>query len=116
MDVIGLYAAVCARDMAAAEGWWSRLLGRGPDDRPMDGLIQWRGYGQAGIQIFQDDALAGKGRTTLVVRDMAAERARLETVGIRLEPDIRGDFGVIAQAADPDGNQVTLAEPPKTES
>lgn len=36
-----LYAALLTADLAAAEAWYSRLFGRGPDHRPMDTLLHW---------------------------------------------------------------------------
>jgi predicted enzyme related to lactoylglutathione lyase len=44
---------------------------------------------------------------------MDLARKRLAAASLQLEPDIRGDFGIVAQISDPDGNRLTLAEPPK---
>jgi len=113
MKIQGLYAAVAVRDFEVAVDWYSRLFGRLPDDRPMEGLVQWR-WGSAGVQIFKDEGKSGGGRMTLVTPVMAETRRQLAEVGLEPEPDIKGDFGVIAQILDPEGNRVTLAEPPKT--
>ena len=112
LTVQGLYAAVQVSDMKAAEGFYSRMLGRAPDDRPMPTLIQWRGVGNAGIQLFLDAAKAGNSRMTIVVPDMAQTAALLERQGIALGAIQSGAFGRIAQLSDPDGNNVTFAEPP----
>jgi hypothetical protein len=40
-------------------------------------------------------------------------RKRLAAAALQLEPDLRGDFDIIAQISDPDGNRLTLAEPPQ---
>ncbi|RDE08921.1 VOC family protein [Pelagibacterium lacus] len=112
MNIQGLFAVATVADMARGEDFYTRLLGRGPDDRPMEGLIQWR-QSYFGIQLFEDAARAGRSRMTIVVPDMAETRAQLAGRGLTLEPEINGDFGKIAQIYDPDGNQVTLAEPPK---
>ncbi|MFA1626801.1 VOC family protein [Rhizobium mongolense] len=48
----------------------------------------------------------------LVVDDVAAERRRLQGVGIVLGDDIEGDYSTLAQVRDPDGNLLTLATPP----
>jgi hypothetical protein len=42
----------------------------------------------------------------------AAERRRLQGLGIVLGDDIEGDYSTLAQVRDPDGNLVTLATPP----
>ena len=36
-----IYTALLTSDLAAAEGWYTKLLGRAPDYRPMDTLVQW---------------------------------------------------------------------------
>ncbi len=51
---------------------------------------------------------------TIVTPDMADTRAQLASRGLELEADIQGDFGKIAQIYDPEGNQITLAEPPRS--
>lgn len=35
------YTALLVGDIALAEAWYSKLLGRKPDFRPMDTLVQW---------------------------------------------------------------------------
>jgi hypothetical protein len=42
---------------------------------------------------------------------MDLARKRLAVASLQLEPDIQGDFEIIAQITDPDGNRLTLAEP-----
>jgi hypothetical protein len=42
----------------------------------------------------------------------AAERRRLQGLGIVLGDDIEGDYSTLAQVRDPDGNLVALATPP----
>ena len=44
---------------------------------------------------------------------MASERQRLGGLGLELGPDSAGDWGIVAQIEDPDGNRITLAEPPR---
>jgi hypothetical protein len=36
MNLQKIYTALLTADLAAAEGWYTELLGRGPDYRPMD--------------------------------------------------------------------------------
>ena len=48
----------------------------------------------------------------LVVDYIAAERRRLQRLGIALGDDIQGDYSTLAQVRDPDGNLRTLATPP----
>jgi predicted enzyme related to lactoylglutathione lyase len=112
MLIQGIYAALATASMESAEKFYAQLFGRGPDDRPIDGLIQWRNVAGANIQIFRDKEHAGSGRLTIVVPKMDTARRSLEEVGVKLTGETQGDYGRIAQFADPDGNRITLAEPP----
>ncbi len=99
-------------DLGAAEAWYTKLFGRGPDTRPMSTLVQWELFNQAGVGISTDDEIAGRGAIFLIIDDVAAERERLRHVGIMLGDDIPGDYSTLAQVRDPDGNMITLATPP----
>jgi catechol 2,3-dioxygenase-like lactoylglutathione lyase family enzyme len=107
-----IYTALLTADLAKAEGWYTKLLGRGPDNRPMSTLVQWELFGHAGIALSSDDEIAGKGVMFLYVDDVAAERRRLKNLGIELGNDIEGDYSTLAQVRDPDGNMITFATPP----
>jgi catechol 2,3-dioxygenase-like lactoylglutathione lyase family enzyme len=107
-----MYSALLTSDLAAAEGWYTKLLGRGPDNRPMETLVQWELFDQAGLALSTDDEIAGNGVMFLYVDDVAAERRRLQALGIVLGDDIKGDYSTLAQVRDPDGNLLTLATPP----
>ena len=113
MNIQGLYAAVYVRDIAAASAFYAKLLGRQPDDRPMDTLVQWRGFGNAGIQLFLDESKAGRGVMTIVVPNMEATGALLAAQVIDIGAVLEGVFGKIAHVTDPDGNVINLAEPPR---
>ena len=95
-----------------AEKFYTQLFDREPDDRPMKGLIQWRNVAGANIQLFHDKENAGSGRLTIVVPKMDEARRSLEAIGVKLTGESQGDYGRIARFADPDGNRITLAEPP----
>ena len=112
MRLQGLYAALGVKDLQAAVVYYGTLFGREPDDRPMDTLVQWRPFANAGIQLFADATGAGHGTMTLVVPDLDAEQARLAAHGIDIGALRSGDFGRIARFHDPDGNAIVLAEPP----
>jgi catechol 2,3-dioxygenase-like lactoylglutathione lyase family enzyme len=112
MNVQRIYTVLLTADLAAAEAWYTKLLGRGPDNRPMDTLVQWELFDQGGVALSTDYEIAGKGVMFLVVDDVAAERRRLQGLGIVLEDDIEGDYSTLAQVRDPDGNLLTLATPP----
>ena len=106
------YAALRTANLPAAESWYTKLLGRGPDHRPMDTLVQWELSDHGGVMVSTDEDIAGEGVLFLVVGDVAAERRRLHPLGIVPGDDIRGDYSTLAQVRDPDGNRITLATPP----
>ena len=61
MNLQKIYTALLTSDLAAAEGWYTKLLGRGPDYRPMDTLVQWELFDQGGVALSTDDDIAGWG-------------------------------------------------------
>lgn len=107
-----IYTALLVADMAAAEAWYTKLLGRGPDYRPMETWVQWDLFAQGGLALSTDSEIAGQGVMFVIVDDVAAERRRLQGLGITLGDDFKGDYSTLAQVRDPDGNLLTLATPP----
>ncbi|MHC5234372.1 VOC family protein [Brucella sp. LJL56] len=99
-------------DLGAAEAWYTKLFGRGPDNRPMGTLVQWELFNQAGGGISTDNEIAGRGTIFLIVDDVASEREQLRDVGIMLGDDMPDDYSTLAPVRDPDGNLITLATPP----
>ena len=112
MNLQKTYPSLLAADLAAAEGWYTKLLGRGPDHRPMATLLHWELSDQGGLMLSSSEEIAGHGMFFLYVEDLAAERRRLGDAGIALGDDIEGDYSTLAQLRDPDGDLITLASPP----
>lgn len=78
----------------------------------MNTLVHWEIFDHAGLLLSSSDEIAGRGVVFFYVDDLAAERSRLNGLGIVLGEDIKGDYSTLAQVRDPDGNVVTLATPP----
>jgi len=112
MNLQRIYTSLLVADLASAEDWYTKLLGRGPENRPMDTLIQWEFSEQAGLMVSTSEEIAARGAMFLYVDDVAVERRRLQGLGIALEADIEGDYSILAQVRDPDDNLITLATPP----
>ena len=112
MKLQRVYTALLTKDLSTAERWYTKLLGRGPDFRPMKTMVQWDLFPDGGLQLATDEYVARSGALFLVVADVAAERRRLKDLGIALGDDTQGDYSTLAQARDPDGNLITLATPP----
>lgn len=112
MKLRKLYPFLLASDLAEAEDWYTRVLGRPPDTRPMSTLVQWELAPPCGLGLSTDPEIANRGATFLIVDDVAVERRRLHRLGILLGADMQGDYSILAQVHDPDGNLLTLASPP----
>lgn len=113
ITVQGVYTSAVVADFEAGIAWYTRFMGRPVDDRPLPDMVQWRNMGGAGLQVWHDPNHAGHSIITVVVPNLAAEKARLSAAGLTLVNEASGDFGGIAQLFDPDGNRINLAEPPK---
>lgn len=74
--------------------------------------VQWDLFPQGGLALSTDSEIAGRGVMFIIVEDIAAERRRLQSLGITLGEDFKGDYSTLAQLRDPDGNLFTLATPP----
>lgn len=113
MKIDYLFAAIVVTDLDASENFYTKIIGRPPDDKPMDTLAQWRGVSNAGIQLFKDSAKAGHSMMTIIVSDVEKTAQLLKKEGIVLGKIRKEDTMRIAQLSDPDGNVIFFAEPPK---
>ncbi|MBK0417458.1 VOC family protein [Leucobacter sp. CSA1] len=96
-------------DLDRAEQWYARLFERGPDARPMPGLIEWHLDRAFGLQVWSEPDRAGGSTVVLDVADLDAAAERAARAGIRHEgPRPGGGRRRILQLADPDGNRVVL--------
>jgi hypothetical protein len=63
--------------------------------------------------LSNSEEIAARGAVFLYVDDVAAERRRLDGLGIALGDDNEGEYSTLSQVRDPDGNLITFASPPK---
>ena len=84
-------ASLLTADLASAEGWYTKLLGRGPDHRPMPTLLHWELSDEGGLMLSCSEEIAARGAVFLYVEDFAAERRRLDGLGIALGDDNEGN-------------------------
>ena len=104
--------ANCAvADGRRAEEWYSRLFGRGPDDRPMRGLIEWHLSDGIGVQVWEDAERAGHSAVVLGVDDLDATVAGLNDAGIAHGGTQPGGGARILVVPDPDGNSIVFTGP-----
>ncbi|AGZ44683.1 VOC family protein [Actinoplanes friuliensis] len=98
-------------DPETAVGWYTRLLGRDPDERPMEGLTEWHLTSTFGVQVWKDTDRAG--RSTMVVdeSDLDELADRLNREGID-HPGIQGATSSrVLTVTDPDGNTIVFTAP-----
>lgn len=106
------YTAVLAQatvtDLRAAESWYAALLGREPDSRPMDGLLEWRVTGGGGVQVWAEPDRAGRSTVVLTTDELDATAARLVAAGIATGEPEPGGGARLLRLTDPDGNRVVV--------
>ena len=97
------------RDIDIAREWYTRLLGRRPDNNPMPGLIEWQVVPGAWIQVISDPYRAGHTRANLAVDDIDAHTTETTRRGLAVGDTTDVTNGVrLAPITDPDGNVITL--------
>lgn len=109
--ISGVLAHCTVTDLERAEDWYARLLGRGPDARPMPGLLEWHLGEGFGLQVWAEADRAGRSSVVLSESDLDAAAAHLSDVGIAHDGPQPGGGARILQLRDPDGNRVVLTGP-----
>lgn len=110
MEIKNVLAGVAVSNLAVATDWYSKLFDRGPDQRPMDNLAEYRFSGGGWLQVFEDEARAGNSSITLAVDDLDEWIVHAGTHGMEARDTQRGDYVSTSILDDPDGNQVVLAQ------
>jgi len=111
MKTEAILAGVATADIEAAIRWYTTLLGRDHDDRPMKEAAEWRLASGGGIQLVEDRDRAGKSMVTIGVADIGKLVSDLASRGVEAKatPPGQGPFR-LAQVSDPDGNLLTFAQ------
>jgi predicted enzyme related to lactoylglutathione lyase len=95
-------------ELDTAERWYTALWERGPDARPMPGLLEWHMDETAGLQVWSEAARAGRSTVVIGTDDLDAVADRLAAAGVTHQGVQPGGSGRILQVADPDGNRIVL--------
>jgi predicted enzyme related to lactoylglutathione lyase len=106
-----ILAGIAVADIEAAIGWYSNLLGRTHDERPMKEAAEWRLANGGGIQLVLDQERAGRSLATIAVSDVDELTAELGSRGVpaKAQTTSSGQYR-LAQVRDPDGNVLTFAQ------
>lgn len=110
MPIDNVFAAVSVSDIDAAKLWSERLLGRPADNIPMPVAAEWQITDAGWLQLVLDADRAGKSMLTLGVDDLAGHIAELTGRGVSVGEMTSGDVARFVIVADPEGNQITIAE------
>ncbi len=97
-------------DLDTAEDWYTRLFGRGPDARPMPGLLEWHLGDSYGVQVWSEPDRAGRSSMVLDETDLDDAARRLREAGIEHDGPAPASSSRILMLADPDGNRVVLTD------
>jgi catechol 2,3-dioxygenase-like lactoylglutathione lyase family enzyme len=111
MTISGVLAQATVNDLARSEDWYTRVLGREPDARPMAGLLEWHWGDNFGVQVWAEPQRAGRSTMVLTDSDLDALVVRLRDAGISTGGAESASSSRILQLADPDGNRVVFAGP-----
>ncbi|MGC5616199.1 VOC family protein [Georgenia sp. Z1491] len=103
-----VHATMTVTDLDRAERWYETLFERGPDTRPMAGLVEWRVGEADGVQVFADPTRAGRSGCVLGETDLDGAAARLRQAGVAHDGVAPGGGRRILVLSDPDGNQLVL--------
>ena len=107
-----LFAGIAVADLAAEVDWFSRLFGRPPDILPNADEAMWQTTGSGSVYLVRRPDRAGHAHLTLAVADLDRWISDLAGRGIeavRIETVPAGRKLVLA---DPEGNEIGLAEVP----
>jgi hypothetical protein len=107
---VDLFAGIRVTDLATAQEWYERLLGKPPTFYPNATEAVWQIAEHRHLYIQQDDAPGGALTTVFIDGDLDALVAEIATRGI--EPSERESYSNGVQKAtyrDADGNEVGFA-------
>jgi glyoxylase I family protein len=105
-----LLAVLPVSNIERARDWYERLLGRSPDNQPMDNLAEWRVTETGWLQVFSGaPGRSGTGLANLAVDDLHLAREELVGRGLSPGPIVDASKGVqLVALEDPDGNSISL--------
>lgn len=111
MNVANVFISIGVADHPASCAWWSTLIGRGPDRRPMPSCCEWDLTGSVLLQVLDNPKQGAVDTISLRLDDLDAEITRLRREGLSIDEreKVPGfDTLRIATIADPDGNTINL--------
>lgn len=109
MSIDHVLAVIPVADFEASHAWYERLLGRPADNRPMDGLAEWRVTDGGWVQVTLDTDRAGSALLNFAVSDMEQHLTDVSSRGLAAGVVETVTKGVqLSAIRDPDGNTITF--------
>lgn len=109
MKITHVLAVVPVADITVAREWYVRLIGREPDNNPMDSLIEWQLTDHGWLQVTSGSGQPGTAMLNLAVDDLAGAISEITGRGIATGETQPVNKGVeICSIQDPDGNVITV--------
>lgn len=109
MAMQNVLAALAVSDIETAVAWYTKLLGRGPTEMPMKGLVEFEFPGGGWLQLYEKPEKAGMGSITITEDDLESRIASLQTAHIRIDREKETGQTSIATVEDADGNRIVFA-------
>jgi hypothetical protein len=116
MAITNALAGIAVNDLGAAILWYSQLLGRPPDRRPMPNVVEWRFESGAGLQLYEDEDRAGGSCVTLVESDLDKRAAHLKAEDIPIQSRSNSAKLRSLTIEDDDGNRIVFTQTTTAES
>jgi hypothetical protein len=108
MTIERVLAQMTVTDLGVAVAWYTKLFGRDPDARPMDGLVEWHLAETFGVQVWAEPDRAGHSTMVLHESDLDPRVADLDRAGIEHDAPQDVTASRILPLVDPDGNRVVF--------
>jgi hypothetical protein len=109
MSIENALASVAVKDLATAEAWYTKFLGRA-GSKPMAEVIEWIFPNGGGLRVYALAERAGQGSFTLAVRNIADEIAKLNAIGVDTSDQTSSPRLKTVMIVDRAGNHIALAE------
>jgi catechol 2,3-dioxygenase-like lactoylglutathione lyase family enzyme len=110
VEIKNALAGVAVTNLEASVRWYSRLIGRDPDQRLMPEVAEYRFPTGGWCQLFEDQQRAGQSSCTFVVHRLDEALAAVKAAGIDHSEPMRTELVDTAIVTDPDGNQIVFAQ------
>ncbi|WP_299058404.1 VOC family protein [uncultured Nocardioides sp.] len=115
MTFTGVMANLTVTDLDRSRAWYAAVVGREPDDSPMEGLLAWYlgddPTAPTGLQVHREPERAGRGGVVLHTEDLVGTLTRLDAAGVAHDEPFDATHTQVMVMADPDGNRVVVTAP-----